>query len=250
MRASSTVVLAAGVVAGLVTLPPRADAATRHPAPRPVHGRHAAPRPWTEDQIDPWPGSMADIARRFAPSLDEPEPGDEESGPDLPVPGARPIGDRPVRHHRRKRHHVPLPPRRERYSSIGDRVPGDRWPFPGVVSVCVDVNVVTIVHVIVRVGCDCAPPPPPVKPPPPRPIPRPTPRPAPPRKARPVVAVHPRPPAPPVPSKTPSVAPRAHRALTPRAAVPPRRKEPLATLMVLVVLTVVIAAGAGVAFAR
>jgi hypothetical protein len=32
-------------------------------------------------------------------------------------------------------------------------------------------------------------------------------------------------------------------------AVPPRRKNPLATLMVLVVLTAVIAAGTGVAFA-
>jgi hypothetical protein len=55
-------------------------------------------------------------------------------------------------------------------------------------------------------------------------------------------------PAPHRPSAPITAPPR--RASVPKAApVPPRRKNPLTTLMVLVVITAVIAAGAGVAFA-
>jgi hypothetical protein len=238
MRTSSTVVLAAGVAAGLVTLPTQADASTRHP--RPVHREHP-PRPRMEDPDEPdaW-FSMAAVARRFAPGLDEPAGGDEEpSEPPIRVPGAGSSRDHhPARHHPRAHRHARahLPTRA--------RVP---WPSVEPPSVCVDVNAV-VVRVVVQVGCECAPPP--HRTPPPKPSP-------PPRRPRPPVAARPRtpaptPPRPPAPPKapSPSVAPQVHRAVTPRAAVPPRRKNPLANPIVLVVLTVVIAAGAGIAFAR
>ena len=138
---------------------------------------------------------------------------------------------------------------------------------------CVDLGVLHIVHVRIHLGpgeCDGpAPPKPPSprppspKPPSPKPPPRP-PKPAPTAPARPPdraapvqaapVRAAPRaartgPPAATRRPSPPSVTP-SHRSSVPRAAVtPPRRKNPLATLMVLVVITAVIAAGAGVAFA-
>ncbi len=59
-------------------------------------------------------------------------------------------------------------------------------------------------------------------------------------------------PRPQPPVQAPKTAPpaTAHRAAVKKAvAMPRRRKNPLATLMVLAVLTVVIAAGTGMAFA-
>jgi hypothetical protein len=135
---------------------------------------------------------------------------------------------------------------------------------------CVDLGVLNTVHVRVHAGpgsCDRPAPPipkppspkPPPKPPSPKPPPRP-PRPAPPAPAGPPArsapvqaaphAAHRAVPPAAARRPTPPAASPSHRRAVPKAAaVPHRRKNPLATLMVLVVLTAVIAAGAGVAFA-
>jgi hypothetical protein len=133
---------------------------------------------------------------------------------------------------------------------------------------CADVGVLDTVRVRVRLGRgDCAQPaPPPVpkppspkppspKPPPRPPSPKPPPKPSPPARSAPRPAAAPPhvarvvPPAAARPASPPAARP-AHRAAVPKAAAaPPHRKNPLTTLMVLVVITAVIAAGAGVAFA-
>jgi hypothetical protein len=273
MRPSSTVALAAGVAAGLAALPPHADATTRHPTPEPAR-RALSPtghrlRPWTgiphharmPTHADEWSGprSIASIVSRFESTPDEPVfSDDEEPVPDLLAPGASSSDDHPSGRHPRVHRDRPSRARRpvshdhpavRARSSTGDpfredRVPDDPWPVVGAASVCVDVDVVAIVRVVIEVDCDC--------PPPPHRVRRPSPRPSPPRRTRPVVAERPRPPArPPAAPKapSPSVAPPAHRAVTPRAAVPQRRKNPMGSVMFLVVLTVVISAGAGIAFA-
>jgi outer membrane biosynthesis protein TonB len=136
---------------------------------------------------------------------------------------------------------------------------------------CVHVGVLNTVRVNVRLGsggCGRQAPPSPPRPPSPRPptpkppAPRPPsppkpPRPAPADSARPAAfsaARSPVPPraraVPPAERPAPPSATPGRRAAMPRAAtLPPRRKNPLSTLMVLVVITAVIAAGAGVAFA-
>jgi hypothetical protein len=134
---------------------------------------------------------------------------------------------------------------------------------------CVDLGVLHVVHVRVHIGpgrCDRptppkppAPRPPAPKPPSPKPPPRP-PRPAPTAPARPpghtapvqVAPAHRA--APPATTRrrspAPPVASPSHRSSVRKAVTaPPRHKNPLSTLMVLVVITAVIAAGAGVAFA-
>lgn len=129
-------------------------------------------------------------------------------------------------------------------------------------AICVAVDVAGAVGVRLAIGASrCgrplvprppAPPPPTPKPPPgPRqpvpPKPRPPARPAPPRAAavrRPVVAA-PSKPRPTPASSAPSYRERPHRAF----GVIPRRKSPLGTVMVLVIMTVVIAAGTGAVFA-
>ncbi|MDN3360021.1 hypothetical protein [Actinomadura sp. DC4] len=138
---------------------------------------------------------------------------------------------------------------------------------------CVELDALHAVHVRVHVGpgdCDeVAPPrppsprPPSPKPPSPKPPPRP-PKPTPSAPARPpgrvaapvraapvAVPSAPHRVSPPArrPPPAPTIAAPSHRASVPKAAaMPRRRKNPLATLMVLVVITAVIAAGAGVAF--
>lgn len=135
---------------------------------------------------------------------------------------------------------------------------------------CVDLGVLHAVHVRIHIGpgeCDRpAPPTPPTppsprppspKPPSPKPPPRP-PRPAPTAPARPPDRTAPAQAAPvhrAVPPATtrrpprPAASPSHRQAVRKAVATPPRRKNPLGTLMVLVVIVAVIAAGAGVAFA-
>lgn len=141
-------------------------------------------------------------------------------------------------------------------------------------TVCAGLDVADVLKVRVRIGPgDCAerpaPPPAPVPPPVPPPVPAPPPAkppgvvapPAGPRpSARPPVRVpvRPRPvtarnaarPAPAASASRPPSSPApVYRAHVLRAnTLPHRRKNPLATLVVLVVLSSVIAAGAGVAF--
>ncbi|WP_285573945.1 hypothetical protein [Actinoallomurus iriomotensis] len=135
---------------------------------------------------------------------------------------------------------------------------------------CVYVSVLNLVTVRAELG-DCGPapsppvPPPTPPPPPTQPAPPPSPAPPPPTAPLPPGGTSPAPVAPVVapavpapPTRTPPAAHRPsapvtaqhHRASGPKAApAPPRHKNPLTTLMVLVVITAVIAAGAGVAFA-
>ncbi|MGI5231666.1 hypothetical protein [Actinoallomurus sp. CA-142502] len=136
---------------------------------------------------------------------------------------------------------------------------------------CVYVSVLNLVTVRAELG-DCGPapsppvpPPTPPTPPPTPPAPPPSPAPPPPAAPLPPGGTSPAPVAPVVaravpaaPTRTPPAAHRPsapvtaqhRRASRPKAApAPPRHKNPLTTLMVLVVITAVIAAGAGVAFA-
>lgn len=149
---------------------------------------------------------------------------------------------------------------------------GARVVYP----LCVDVGVLNAVRVRAEVG-NCRrgvppiPKPPTPKPPSPKPpSPKPPPPPKPPKPPKPAPSAPARPPnssspaasvppaaravppaatrRPPRPS-SPAAAPTHHAAVPKAARMPPRRKNPLGTLMVLVVITAVIAAGAGVAFA-
>jgi hypothetical protein len=132
---------------------------------------------------------------------------------------------------------------------------------------CLDAGALNTVRVVLRAGPgECVRPAPPVprppSPPSPKPPPRPSPTPPPKPAPRPPGAAPPRVPravhraAPPAVARpparraaAPSTAPSPHRSVPKAATAPPRRKNPLATVVVLVVLTAVIAAGAGVAFA-
>jgi hypothetical protein len=148
-------------------------------------------------------------------------------------------------------------------------------PVLGVgLTVCLDVSLLRLLGMHIHLG-DCARPPSPPRPPVPRPPrpPSPTPprppspkpppagprppAPAPPEHAAPIQAVRrAAAPAPPVPapsapaSSAPASSTPAHRAVArPEfTATPHRRKNPLATLMVLAVLVVVVSAGTGIAF--
>ncbi|MGH3379407.1 MAG: hypothetical protein ACRDP6_32210 [Actinoallomurus sp.] len=144
-----------------------------------------------------------------------------------------------------------------------------------VLPLCLDVGLLDVVRVQLQLGpgtCWRPAPPIPTPPSPKPPAPKPPPSPKPPAPKPPVPNPPPLAPAPPpaaaaprpasAPPQAARVAPPAaarplppaamppHRAAVPKAAVvPPHRKNPLTTLMVLVVITAVIAAGAGVAFA-
>jgi hypothetical protein len=129
---------------------------------------------------------------------------------------------------------------------------GVRLVYP----LCLDVGLLHLIQLHVHLG-DCGPPAPPIpKPPSPKPpVPKP-PKPSPPAQARPPAAVAAKPAAaravPPAathPAPPRAAAPAHRRPVLKAATAPPKRKNPLTTLMVLVIITAVIAAGAGVAFA-
>jgi hypothetical protein len=125
------------------------------------------------------------------------------------------------------------------------------------VGVCLDLDLLSALNVRIEIGA-CPghhePPTPPPTPAPPRPTHRPSsPKPAPPRPSRaapPPGVIKPVRPAVarPSPSTTPTATP-TYQPRRPRAHVLRRRQNPLGSVMVLVVLSTVIAAGAGIAFA-
>jgi hypothetical protein len=248
LRVVRAVALPAGTLVALAGAMP---AAVADPVPSPSRPP-ASPSPvWTvlvpgPARTVPGPGPLVRTAParhpRRSPSSRKQTP---SSRPERPTPSGGAASPDSV---------VPAPD----LDSTQVETPGpDSLPLPGV-TVCVGVDVPGEVVIRVEIGeCHRAPPPPP---PPPPPAPRPTPTPAPsrpePRSPSPSASSRPALPVPPPrttkpPRPSPSVRPTPTRhTFRPRAEVPVRRQNPLATVLVLVVLLAVIAGGAGIAFAR